>query len=390
MLKELEISGYKGFDYFQLKNLQKINIIVGKNNIGKTSLLEGIEYFSNPLDLIKLWKRLSVRKEESNFYYRVRDLFNKDISSKRMDFSFCYGDDFCKVSIKKTEEEKIVFKSEPLIIDEEEIHIKNIINRKLSLIYENMKNDNEEEFDTDAMNGFFLKLLTKEKSALEEKKYLNLNFEIKKNNVLTKKKIKVSKDMELKNENPKELFQCIQLSPLDYLKGDYAKQAITEIIESQNKKLLIKPLKFFDENIIDINYSAVIKDYTLTLNKKGKKYALPISEFGDGLKKTLVLLSHIYGMKSGVLLIDEIENGLHKDVLLDVYRAIIFSAKNKNLQIILTTHSLEAIKNIIYSEENISNIALHKIEKFNERFYVDSYIGEELEEYLFKVGGDPR
>lgn len=43
MLTSIELTGFRGFHQLKLEGLQRVNLIVGKNNSGKTSLLEGIE-----------------------------------------------------------------------------------------------------------------------------------------------------------------------------------------------------------------------------------------------------------------------------------------------------------------------------------------------------------
>ena len=42
MLHSLKFTGFRGFEKLELEGLQRVNLIVGKNNSGKTSLLEGI------------------------------------------------------------------------------------------------------------------------------------------------------------------------------------------------------------------------------------------------------------------------------------------------------------------------------------------------------------
>ena len=42
MIKDLYIKNFRGFDSIKIDNLKKINFLVGKNNSGKTSLLESI------------------------------------------------------------------------------------------------------------------------------------------------------------------------------------------------------------------------------------------------------------------------------------------------------------------------------------------------------------
>ena len=50
-LEELEVGGYRGLGKLSIKNIAKINLIVGKNASGKTSLLEAIWLFYNREDM---------------------------------------------------------------------------------------------------------------------------------------------------------------------------------------------------------------------------------------------------------------------------------------------------------------------------------------------------
>ena len=43
MLETLAIRGFRGFESYRLTNLTRVNLLVGKNNCGKTSVLEAIE-----------------------------------------------------------------------------------------------------------------------------------------------------------------------------------------------------------------------------------------------------------------------------------------------------------------------------------------------------------
>ena len=49
---EIEITNFRGFDYLKIENLRKLNVFVGANNVGKTSILEAVFMLagmSNPL-----------------------------------------------------------------------------------------------------------------------------------------------------------------------------------------------------------------------------------------------------------------------------------------------------------------------------------------------------
>ena len=44
MIRTLNLQGYRGFKSFGLSNLKRVNLLVGKNNCGKTSILEAINF----------------------------------------------------------------------------------------------------------------------------------------------------------------------------------------------------------------------------------------------------------------------------------------------------------------------------------------------------------
>ncbi len=42
MLRSLVIDNFRAFEHFEMERLGRINLLVGKNNCGKTSVLEAI------------------------------------------------------------------------------------------------------------------------------------------------------------------------------------------------------------------------------------------------------------------------------------------------------------------------------------------------------------
>lgn len=341
MLKSLKVKNFKKFDELEIKDINFINIIVGDNSVGKTTLLECINILSKSKEQSQFMFSISQRNSKQNIFYTLKNIFNKKNKSEEIEIESVYDFEIIKLKINKAEKQIIE------ILDEE-LKKLNSIKIKLETEYQNKKD--VEEFE----------ILEKE----------ILSREIRKN---------------------RDIFSCELITPLDYLSQKYVEGVLTEIIEGGGKNKIISPLKYFEKNIIDINYSPVEKEYIVTLENDGEKYTLPITSFGDGVKKTLVLLSHIYAMRNGVLLIDEIETGLHRDVLVDVYRAVIEIIELEKTQVFITTHSLEALKGFVEAGETVlDKISLHKIEEYKQKYYVDTYKGERLKNLLFNLGGDPR
>ncbi|NES25231.1 MAG: AAA family ATPase, partial [Symploca sp. SIO3E6] len=48
MLNTLKIENFRGFKSFELQQLGRVNLLVGVNNSGKTSILEAIQLLCSP------------------------------------------------------------------------------------------------------------------------------------------------------------------------------------------------------------------------------------------------------------------------------------------------------------------------------------------------------
>ncbi len=75
----------------------------------------------------------------------------------------------------------------------------------------------------------------------------------------------------------------------------------------------------------------------------GLSKSLPISSMGEGMRRLTSLLLAISTTEDGIVFIDEIENGLHYSMHSLVWNAIAETARVHNVQIFATTHSYEMI-----------------------------------------------
>lgn len=73
----------------------------------------------------------------------------------------------------------------------------------------------------------------------------------------------------------------------------------------------------------------------------------PVSTFGDGVRRALLLASVMPRISGRVLLIDELETAIHVSVLGKLFRWLLDACKQFNVQLFATTHSLEAVDAIL-------------------------------------------
>lgn len=74
---------------------------------------------------------------------------------------------------------------------------------------------------------------------------------------------------------------------------------------------------------------------------------MPFSVYGDGIKKILYILNKLFDASDSILMIDEIETGLHKKYYEPLFPVIFALAKKLNVQLFIATHSIEAIDAIL-------------------------------------------
>lgn len=91
---------------------------------------------------------------------------------------------------------------------------------------------------------------------------------------------------------------------------------------------------------------------------------LPITIAGGGFSRILTLASVIIDTAGGIVLIDEIEDGLHYSVLPLVWRAIVEAALTYSVQVFATTHSWECLEAAVKgSEEHEGSLAFYRLER---------------------------
>jgi hypothetical protein len=116
----------------------------------------------------------------------------------------------------------------------------------------------------------------------------------------------------------------------------------------------------------------------------GLKEKIPAIHFGQGFIRLLSIYSELIASGKKVLLIDEVENGLHHSVLTEIWRGLLHAAEQEGVQVFATTHSYECIKaaHAAFVETMDYDFALHRLEEVKGEITVTTYDKETLETSL--------
>ena len=107
--------------------------------------------------------------------------------------------------------------------------------------------------------------------------------------------------------------------------------------------LLLKALQVVEPNLQSIEDSSA-SGSPMIWGDIGLTELIPLPVMGEGMTRMARLVLAISSAQSGVVLVDEIENGLHHTVLPKVWEAVDAAAKHFNTQVFATTHSGECIR----------------------------------------------
>ena len=97
----------------------------------------------------------------------------------------------------------------------------------------------------------------------------------------------------------------------------------------------------------------------------GLSELVPLSTMGEGMTRIARLVLAISSVPGGVVLADEIENGLHHSILSDVWRVVEHAAQQFDVQIVATTHSFECVE-AAHHALDASDFRLHRLEADDE------------------------
>ncbi|MFB1489299.1 MULTISPECIES: ATP/GTP-binding protein [unclassified Thiocapsa] len=71
---------------------------------------------------------------------------------------------------------------------------------------------------------------------------------------------------------------------------------------------------------------------------------LPLRTFGDGMNRLFGVIVSLCNARNGVLLVDEIENGLHYSIQTDIWHTVFRLARDLNVQVFATSHSWDSVR----------------------------------------------
>lgn len=304
-IKNLSIKNYRGIHSLDMQELQRVNILLGNNNSSKSSVLEAIYILMNankPAIPIKL----NIDRDYTGYSKSDFAAFFHNLNTKTPIQLQAGLDNGEKLDLNISYKIVQVSEFQPGNIQSDTMPV------NYGLIYDYQENGNPSHttsliWDTE------------------------------------EEKLKIGETWDTTNRN------AYFLAPR-YNFNEFISH-FNQIVTDKEKGYVLDALQAIEPRITDVT---VVNNHVMV--DAGLDKLIPINLMGDGTRKLFTIITAMYKAKDGIILIDEIDNGLYYKSMKSLWRAVLFMSKKFNIQVFVSTHSIDSLNalNTLLEEESKS------------------------------------
>lgn len=300
--KNIEIKNFRGIDHLKIEDFSRVNVFLGQNSSGKSTVLESLMLLmgmSNP-DL----------PQTINFL-RTRNY------SSFADLEYMFHNLDLKTSPEISSE----------LFDETKRHLALV----LTYVF-------DEKAQIDVQNG---QIPTSETKTFLNTLRMNFEIETKDQKMSDNSYIMVNNAGIITNKKKAEDYlekNSAAFLPADLSVGNPVNDLV-ELAKLRRRDIVTEQLAKFDKHITSVE----ILNNMVYVALDGVDKLLPVNMMGDGLRRYLNIVAAAANPINNIILIDEIDNGLHYSAYKKLWEAIFALATTTNKQVFVTTQSKETL-----------------------------------------------
>lgn len=341
MLNSLKISNFRLLQDFQVGKLGYVNLIVGQNNSGKSTVLEALQIFAGNAHQLLLQEIAASHDEK----FRIREEDTGDTET-----AFPFEDFFTGRQFPKDDNAKIEIGQ---INDSTDTpHLLQIQHVFLVETEETVTDDTTGEIRTRIRRR---PVVLSEFEKMEDEPIKHALFVTKGDRSSI-----ISLDMLGTRYRPgsRDAYDIIPCStiPTQFISIDELAEEWDKVVFQEPEETIIKAMQIIEPDFLNLTFVNDIDEYrpptmrsrmarrSPKVKMSGLSRPVSLNSLGDGILRVFQLVLKVFPAKGGFLLIDEFENGLHYSVQEKIWTLLFELSKKLNIQIFATTHSWDCIE----------------------------------------------
>lgn len=349
MFKSLTVRNFRGISNLLISDFKRVNLLVGRNNCGKTSILEAIFCVSNPgnpqLPVTTANLRGYIVADERSWALFFHNLGAHKPINLEAELASPHGNRILTITPhRQSRAAQVIASSRAGIVTEQ---IKGFAGTEI------------------AINGLDLDFEIKDRGAKDAKKFKSsVYFEgVSAPNLLGGAAISP-----LRQETPQNYSETLKASLLTPSQIGNPKENFGRAQSEKRIDRIVAVLREIEPALTSLSLGLDYIEADI-----GLKRLVPINVMGDGIVRALATLLAMSSYQDGILLIDEIETGLHYSALTVLWKAILKAAIDFNVQVVATTHSKEcaAALNQLDSGDDIGVFRIERAGEEHEAVQLD-------------------
>ena len=326
VLDSLEIKNFRAFKHLRIEKLGRVNLIVGKNNVGKSSVLEALWLYAAKGEIGVIMQLIQERDE-------LKSTDEKQASGPSTSSNNLAG-------LKH-----LFFGRTDLLVGNNQISVGSLADGQDAVVI----GIAPAQWVASGSGRSILKLVEENEISLNASLIPSVTI-----NIGDKMKMHFPLDQSYKPE--RSAYQPVKLAQLvigcvivsaDSLTASDVGFYWDNIVLSDLQDDVISALKIIAPSVISINLIGSQNggsDRTVIVKVTEFNFPIPLRSMGEGMNRMLGIALALVNAKDGMLLIDEVDTGLHYSVLPDLWKLIFEVAHRLNVQVFATSHSWDCIQ----------------------------------------------
>jgi hypothetical protein len=361
MLKSVEVANFRAFDHLRVDQLSLVNLISGRNNTGKTALLEAIFVQLSPLQP-QLATSFSHRGEGRSGF-------------PSLPIGLRYYDEWQTLFFDRRVNDPIQLSSRSIdghqqtlgiMLREAEVQLIEPPRNKAEGIDQGVASTDEPSFELvyvfESTDGTRAETVATP-SLLP--------------GTMPRERLQITRGWNKRPSLPKATLLGTDRQPRAQIAENYS-----GLRDDKRHSPIEQILRELDPRLKSLEIRVEARRPELAADL-GLSQLMPLRMMGEGVTRIVEILVAIFGARDGFVLVDEIENGLHYSVLPRVWDAIIRAARQANAQLFATTHSFECIRAAHEAAvERPSDLRLHRLDRTDSGVSATTYDQETIDASL--------
>ena len=345
MLPNLRIKNFRMLEDFEVPKLGRVNLIVGKNNCGKSTVLEALRVYAG--------------RAHPNLLQNILLEHDEFLSTARMDAIEEDESSWLAVKHLFPHREFPREDNKPIEIQADGKTLLRLDHLFYYVRAEEEKNENGELFQRRIRE-----LVSKNDTANDRDQPLRSAVRVSFGDFSSR-----SEWLDLDEDTPRRFSSrpyrtwriSDELSPVrcSHIPTQFvAPEVLADLWDattlSPNEALVLQALQIIEPEVQGLAFvkdpsaaprTSRVRDARVAIVKlKSEELPVALNSMGDGMLRILQLILAVFPAREGMLLIDEFENGLHYSVQEEVWKIIFVLAKELDIQVFATTHSWDCIE----------------------------------------------